>query len=454
MGKLRNFFSNRRLNGQPGTRNPFTLIARYFAQIKSFSTHNPVASHYAIDGLLVVGAINLAASNNNIFAQRLGAGDFHLSMLQFLPHTINLLILIPVGLFTDSLRNKGRMLTCGLLASSFFFLLVAGTGFVNTQPLYLFLIFLAMANASITLYNIGWMGFFPEVVDEGRRNIVMTLRTRMSVLASLIMPLASGGILAAIPSEEGKIIAHQVFYVIVSLLLISNVLQMRKVKATDPAPPKKIRLDELKKASSRLLRDKPFLLFAGTALFFHMTWHMDWTLYFIGQANYLLMNEFQLGLTTVSTTAAQLLTIKYWSRRNQRYGVERTLTFGILGLALPPVAIVTAMSLPISIGPTAFLIMNMISMLGFATINLNFFQCLMPVLDAEYRSFFISVYSCLITLSNAVMPLVGVAIYRGLGGNVTALKTTFAIAFALRIVAGGLWWLRIRHNKKSAEDFV
>ncbi|MCL2571732.1 MAG: MFS transporter [Defluviitaleaceae bacterium] len=433
-------------------RNPFTAIWMYFARMRSFATHNPVATNYAIDGLLVIGALNLAGSNNNIFAQRLGAGDFHLAMMQFLPQSINLLIIIPAGLFADSLRNKARMVSGALVAASFFFMVVAGISFITDQPLYFFLIFLALANASSMVYNIGWQGFFPEVVEAEKRNAVLTIRSRVSILVSLIAPLISGGILASIPSEEGKIIAHQVFYAIVAIMLLGNAFHLKKIKATKPAPPTNLKLREIKKASSRLLRNKPFVIFTLVALFFHMTWQMDWTLYFIGQANYLHMNEFQLSLTAVGSTAAHFLTLKFWSKRNQRHGVEKPVTFSILGFALCPVAILVSTSLPIAFGPTVFLMIHTFAMMFTVTVGLNFFQCLIPVLDEEYRSFSVSVYTCLMTLSNAVMPLAGVALYRSLGGNITGLRITFAIVFVLRIIAAGIWWLRIKKAPKGAVE--
>jgi len=438
------FSSNQPHRGKGRITNPFTLLWQQLARARSFSTHNPVAANYAIDGLLVMGALGLSTSTGGIFALRLGAGDFHLTMLQFLPQMINLLFLIPVGLFADSLRNKGRLVSGAMIGSSFLFLMVAAVSFFAFQPLYPFLVFIALANSSIMVYNVGWLGFFPEVVKAERRNTVLTIRSRVSILASLLAPLISGSILASIPGDEGKIIAHQVFFVIVALLLISNALHLRKIKATDPAPPKKLQFEEIKKAGSRLVKNKPFMIFAGVSLFFHMTWHMDWTLYFIGQANYLHMNEFQLSLTAVCSTLGQFITLKFWSTRNQKHGVEKPLTFGILGLALCPAAMFAASWLPLSIGPVAFLVMHTFAMLFFATVGLNMFQCLLPVLDQEYRSFSVSVYSCLITLSNAIMPIVGVALYRALGGDVNGLRITFAIVFCLRIVAAGLWWIRVR----------
>ena len=439
-------FHRLRRGGLSHVKNPAQLAARYISRARSFATYNPVAVNYAIDGLLVLGALSIAMNNNAIFALRLGAGEFHLAMLNTIPQIIHLIILIPMGLFADSLANKRRMLTASLTISAGFFLAVGAVGFrAQAQPLLLFLGFLALANVCIMMYSLAWQGFFPEVVKPENRNTVLTLRARVSIIISLIVPLVSGAVLASIPSERGKIIAHQIFYVLVAALLLSNVVHLRKINAADPAPPKKMKIDEFKKASLRLFKNKQFMLFTGVALFFHMAWQYDWTLYFISQAHYLMMNEFQLGLTVVGSTSAQFLTLKFWSKRNQKYGVEKPLTFGILGLTLPPIVVIIATSLPLSIGPTVFLILNMFAFCAFATISLNLFQCLLPVLDEEYRGLSVSVYTCFITLSTAAMPLAGVAVYRWLGGDLRALRIAFLIAIFFRIVAAGLWWLRTKY---------
>ena len=234
---MRIFKSFSRQYGHTKVGNPFTALGQYIARARSYATHNPVATNYAIDGLLVIGALNLAGSNNNIFAQRLGAGDYHLTMLQFLPQIFNLFIIIPAGLFADSLKSKARMVSGALIASSFFFLVVSTISFITNQPLYLFLIFLALANAASMVYNIAWMGFFPEVVVAEKRNAVLTIRSKVGIFISLVAPLISGSVLAAIPGEEGKIIAHQVFYGIVALMMIANAFHLRKIKAIEPAPP-------------------------------------------------------------------------------------------------------------------------------------------------------------------------------------------------------------------------
>jgi len=229
-------------------------------------------------------------------------------------------------------------------------------------------------------------------------------------------------------------------------LVIANAFHFRNIKAVKPAEPKRVSLTEMKKAGRRLIKNRPFVIFTAIILFFHMTWHADWTLYFIAQANYMHMNPLLLSLTPVIATLSQLLTIKFWSKNNKRQGVEKPLAYGMIGLATPAIAVIAGVLVGGTAGPFVFLTITFFGHLTFANVALNLFQCLLKVVDEEYRSFSISVYTCLITLSNAIMPVAGVALYRGLGGNRQGLIYTFAILFVVRIIAGGIWLLRVRYT--------
>ena len=442
--------------------NPLKKVRHAVRNAKSFAVNQPVTMRYGIDGILTMGAVSIVANNNNLFAQRLGAGDFHLSMLQFLPQMLNLFLLIPMGMVTDSLGNKRRMLYMALVMAGLFFAAAGSAVFVPVHTVYFFIAFLAFANVAVVLTNLVWQSYFPEVVPEDAweevretRNNILTFRARMTMIVSLVAPLSIGAILTAIPSNDGKIAAHQVFYILAAVMLISNAFHFRKIKAVRPAPPKRASLSQLKIAAARLSKNKLFIWFAVTILFFHMTWHADWTLYFIGQRNYLQMNELFLSLTPVAAMVSQLVTLKYWSRNNTRQGVERPLVYGMLGLALCPAGMILGVSLPYAwLGISVFLLVHLISHLAFANITLNLFQCLLKVVDEEYRSFSISVYTMLITLSNAIMPVVGVALYRGFGGDRSALVVTFAILFALRIIAAGCWMVYVKHAAKVREAYA
>jgi len=426
------------------------FIKNIYIRTQQFIKNQPSSVNYGIDGLFVAGAMGIAANNNNLFAMRLGATSTQLGMLHFFPSLFALILIIPAGLFTDSLKNKRRMISVMLFLAAIFFIVVSTSAFIPIHTVYFFLIFFALAAVSVNgLYNLAWQSFFPEAVPDKDRNTVLTFRARMTMIVSMIAPLLIGEILTAIPSDEGKIRTHQLFYVLAALLLVINAFHFRKIKAVLPAKPQRISFAEMKTASKRLLSNKQFVFFTLAILFFHMTWHFDWTLYFIGQATYLQMNERMLMLAPVTSTLAQLITLKFWSKMTARRGSEIPLAYGILGLCLNPIAMIVGTSLPAPVGMYVFLVLHFIAMFTFANITLNIFQCLLKVVDEECRSFSISVYSCLIMISNAVMPMVGVAIYNGLGGNLDALRITFVIAFVVRIVAMGLWILRVKYFKRG-----
>jgi len=436
------------------------MLTNLFTRVRKFADSDPVAARYAMDGLLAALAVNIASNNNNLFALRLGAGDYQLSLVQFLPQLFTLLILIPGGLFAGSLRNKRRIITGALISGAIGYLLCALSPFFRLTSLqtelnpaysiYFFLVFLALAAGSLAMYNISWQSFFPEVVDLKDRNRVLTMRSHMDVFISIPLPLLVGTILLHTAAGRGKITVHQCFYFFSALFLILTAINYRRIKAVRPAAPKRISFFETKKAVKSLLNNRQYLLFIAAALFFYMTWHFDWTLYFIGEVSYLKMNEFQIGLATLGSTTAQFLTMRFWSRVNEKHGVALPVTSGILGLSLCPIVMIISTSLPVSVGPNVFLLLHAIVNLPLATVTLNMLQCLLQVTDEEYRSFSISVYTCLVCLSNAVMPVAGIALYRALGGGRNGLKLTFAIIFVLRIVAAGIWLLRWRRQKNRA----
>ena len=430
-----------------------------------FAKKNTVAARYIVDGFFVASAISISISSFNLFAIRLGASDFQLSLIMFLPQIFTMLILIPGGLFMDSLQNKKRIVIVTLALIMFGFFLCTLAPFAGLYSIPFFLVSVTLAGGALALYNIAWQSFFPGIVNYATRNYVLTLRTRMTLYMNMLVPLLIGIVLTSLGTINGKIIAHQGFFILSIVLLLFAALnfnRFRRWKALNimnnpekqtitpvfPQSSKGIQFSEIKDACKNIIKNKQFILFALTALFFHMTWHFDWTLYFIGQVSYLNMNEFQLGLVPLGGAAIQLITLKFWSRRNERFGVVLPFTFGILGLSLCPAFMIVAVSFNIPYMPYIFVILHTISHIPFATITLNLFQCILQVVDNQYRSFYMSVFACLICLSNAVMPVAGIALYHALGADLNGFRYTFAIIFVLRIVAAGLWLLRWKMQKK------
>ena len=403
---------------------------------------------FTIEGMLITIVNNLIGNNNNLFATRLGANEFQLGLLITIPQLVGMFVLLPGGILTDRMKNKRSLVITSLFLIMIFYIFIGFVPILGSYSFIAFLLLLAISTGPMTIYNVSWQAYFSDLINVEERNHIITIRTAISFLIGIIIPLASGAILAKASSINDKIIIHQIYFWIGGLLLLLQIFVLKKIKNIPKMSPSKINIKQLKTVLIDLAHNKKFLGFVSVAMFFYLTWHVDWTLYFIGQVNYLKLNEVWLSYISIGNAVIQFVTIGFWSKLNGKYGVRFSIIFGNLGLALCPISMIIATSLPISSGKIVFLILNTLANLTFATVTLNILQCLLQVLPESNKTLNISIYTILVTLSNAFMPLFGVMIYAKLGANLWALHTMFWIIFFLRIISSGLWafrWWRLRN---------
>lgn len=412
---------------------------------------NQILLLFTIDGILITLVNNLIDANNNLFANRLGAGDYELSLVIMLPQLVAMMILLPGGILTDRMKDKKNMVSASLTVLAVVYILIGFVPFFGPYKLIAYLGLLALSLGPMTLYNLSWQSFFSDVVPIDKRNNILTFRTGVSFLIGITILLISGALLASVGAVGQKIMFHQGFYWVASILLLVQSRVLKRVKNATIEQSARINMKEFKLTLKDLIHNRKFLGFISVALFFYITWHVDWTLYFIGQTQYLQMNEVWLSWINIGKAIIQFLSIGLWSRINSRRGVRFGIIFASVGLAFCPISMIVSTSLPLEIGRVVFLVMNTVSCITLAITSLNLLQCLLQVLPEKNKTLNISIYTIMVTLSNAVMPLVGVTIYTKLGADLAALQLVFAGVFVLRIIATGLWtfrWWRLRLEPK------
>ena len=354
-----------------------------------------------------------------------------------------MIILLPGGIITDVFRKEKKMLVVSSITTCIVYFALGFLPFFTEFKFSAFLMFISLSTGASTLYAVAWQSYFPETVAAEKRNTIMTIKTFESIVLSIIIPFMTGYLLTHLNNNTHKIIAHQIFFIISAILIIFQINVLRKINPISESVANfpKISLGIIKEACSELLRNNKYLLFLGVIIFFYAAWHMDWTLYYIGQTQYLDFNETQLSYVVIGGTLAQCLTLRFWSRVNKRKGAAFSMLFGIMGLSLCPVSMNIATSISSSVNKPVFIILHAIAYLLYAPISLSLYQCILQVLDEKYKTISISIFSLLVSLSNAVMPVLGVLIYKNLGRNLTGLHKVNFLVFALRIVAACLWWL-------------
>lgn len=420
-----------------------------FAAAVFKSSGNNALLMFTIEGILFAIATNVINNNNNLFALRLGATDAQVSLVSSIPQFVGLLVLLPLGILTDRMRNKRVMVTLSLLALAFFYLLVGFVPYLGSYGFTAFLLLLSLSMGPMTGYNASWQAYFSDVVPFENRNRVLTARTGGMFFVNVALPLATGALLAFSTDIGYKIRIHQIFIWFVFLMFLLQAAVVGRIKGGYSENINPVKLPDFHAALKELIHHKPFMKFLGGALFFYIFWQTDWTLYFLGQVNYLKMNEAWLSYAAIGAALAQFVTIGFWSRVNEKMGPRFGVIFGNLGLAFCPVCMIISTSLPAKTGPVVFLILNTLANLAFATVPLNIPQYLLSVIPDKNKTLSISIYTIFITLSNAVMPMAGVKAYQLLGNNLNAFRAVFVVLFLLRILSSFQWYLSYRSHKKE-----
>jgi len=419
------------------------FITRAYSKIKNGWHIDRNMYLFALEGMLITIINNIVSTNNNnLFATRMEANNFELSLVTSIPQFIGMLVLIPGGILSDRMSNKRRMVVASLICLSSLYTVIGFTPMLGRFRLIAFICFLALSVGPLTIYNASWQAYFSDVISIEERNRVFTLRTKGTFLFNTVTPLVTGALLANRVLNSEKIRMHQIFFWCAALIIFIQIFILMKISGGSSHKVTTTGLKELKSAAVDLIHNKRLMGFIGVAMFFYMSWQSDWTLYYIGQVEYLKLNEVWLSYVSVGGAIVQFLTIGFWSRMNEKYGVRFPIIIGSLALCLFPLCMIYSTSLPVGKGGVIFVVLNTISNFAFATIYLNIPQCLLQVVPEKNKTLSISIYTVMTSFSNAIMPIAGVQLYTALGSNLRALHITFYTIIVMRIIATILWTIR------------
>ncbi len=414
---------------------------------KLFTTEKRLAGILAGEGVLFTLIITLCNNNNQLYASRLGATSYQLGLISSLPPLVGMLCLIPFAIITDRMKNKRSMVIAAALLLGAIYFAVGGVPFVPGNSVVILIVFLVAINFPMSLYGSSWQSFFSDITLPEDRNVIYAHRTRMNTAVGIVFPLIIGLILTAASGGE-KIVVHQIYYFLALPLSIGQAFLLRKIPI-DPKPKAdRFRIRELIQTASSTFRSRPFLGFLGVALLAYIGWQMDWSIYFLAQFRYLMLSEAQMSLVAVLSSVTQFLMMGLWLRVSSRKGVRFVFIIGIGGFAFCSLIMLFSLLLPLSFGVPFYYVFHCIGASAFSAFQLSLFLCLLEVIPNVNKTLSIAIYSTVILVSNAIMPLTGVHIYNLLGEDKNAMIITIGIVAVIRIVATGAAAFRW-HRKKG-----
>ena len=318
-----------------------------------------------------------------------------------------------------------------------------------------FFIGIALTAGVLMIYNGIWQAFFGDVTPLEERNRVFAFRNRFIFVISTIAPVLCGTILTSMSDTEGKLMVLRVFFYVCSALCFINAFVLSRVKGGVRTPEMlaslpKVGIKEMGGVIAGLVKNKTFVFYFICIMFFYFSWHLDWSMWYIGQTQYVGLTESQLSIFVATCSVLQLIFLGVFVKLNEKKGVAFTFLFAIFSLVMCPVTMLTSWFSPAAARPMVFMIMGAIIMIPQGAANLCLVQMLLDVAPVKNRSLVVSISMAFVQLSNGLMPFLGVQLYNALGADAQAFVLFNSIVFVLRLTSQIIFIVRyIRGAKKN-----
>lgn len=395
----------------------------------------------------------LSMSLTNLFLTRLHASDYEISTYTMLTQLVGMVFLIPLALFAGRLRNK-RGVLCGVL---FFiaacFAAASCAPFLGSSAVAVLVPLAALGSGSLALYTSVWQAYFADVIEPDAFNVTYARRNRVTFIVNLAANLGAGALLSAIALDAGKVRMHQILYGVAVCCALAEIGVLLRIRGGDGARQEGKLLQELRRSLRELLQSRSFLGFLGAVGLLYLTWKLDGTIFYLAQVQYVGLSEFWLSVSTAGNAMGQILTVGLWAKLNEKMGFRFGLIFGALGLMLSPACIILPFAAHGGARMALHIVLRFFTDLAFTTIQLNVLQDLLHAVEEKNRTMAIAVYTTVISLLSAFMPVAGVALYTALGASEQGMARTFAFIGAVRAVTLAVFiarWLRGRRRAHAA----
>lgn len=417
------------------------------------------------EGIVYTMVFNLYNPFIQMFGKRLGAGDVHIALLNAAPPLVAVFVLIPFGILIERINRKKQTVLLLLLINSLFYGAIAFIPSIPCQAkVVAYVALIGLMNCPGSLYLTTWQSYFADNFKGSYANRVYSVRSKYGAFFGLLTVLVTGILLTAIPqSDEERLLIYQIFYAACFVLTLLQVFLFSKVHGrheyqlhaahgdniTAAKAGNTAKTEDTAKIShifgkaelAGMLMNKPFLIFCLCGFVFHLAWQMGWPLFFIYNANYAGLNEFQISLINVVSGLAQFFSYTLWNRLIGKKGSRLMIIPGALGLALTPFGFMTLVSFPL------ILFINTFSGFFLACFNLALFSNLLETLPARSKTVYISVFNTLINITGFIAPMVGVWIY-----NRTNIYLALAIVGVIRVAATMFYVVRWRTGREGKAD--
>ena len=165
------------------------------------------------------------------------------------------------------------------------------------------------------------------------------------------------------------------------------------------------------------------------------------------------MNEAQLSLFQALCSVCQMIFIGFFAGLCRKKSEHYAILWACAGLWLCPVMVAGMLWVPMQARAVYFIVIGLVGNIPQCVISMCTVQMLLQVCPRANRALIISLYTLFVTLSNSLLPLLGVQVYTALGSNEHAVFWVNSIESLVRAGVFILMAVRYRRLKKAGDLF-
>ena len=356
---------------------------------------------------------------------------YQIGIIQMVPNIVACAALLPLGILADRLKSTKTIPMLTLLV------MCAGYAFLGSVPalgerrMELFFVSLAFTAGALAIYNAQWQAMFGAAVSLRQRNDVYAFRNQFMFVIGILAPVICGILMGRCHTADGKLLVLRSFFYLCAVCVLLQAAAIKKIPVEQQEEGKapaeagkassRFSVSDLLEAITSVGKNKALRWFFVPVVFFYITWQLDWSMWYLGQVKYCKMSEMTLSICNGVFNIGQLAAVGMIAKVVRKKSPDFALIFAGIGLCFCPVIMILVPHLPLAYRGVTFIVLMTVLNAPQCAVALCTVQILLNAAPEKNRSLLISLFTMMTTLTNSVLPLLGVRLYTALGADLTAL---------------------------------
>lgn len=386
------------------------------------------------NGIYTTLILNISNNYFPLFAiSVLGATNYQVGLISSLPQFIGMFAMIIGSIIINRLQEKKMFTVYSFFVVRLFLVGIALVVFIpDKYQAIVFIVLVGLMNFPFSFANLSWQAFIGDIIQEDRRSGFFSTRNKMMTIIGMVSTFFIGIFLQFFDKSNPT-----PYFVLYLLAFAFGLLELHYLKQ-HAEPKKKVVIKEKTSLFGiAVFKNKPFLYFIISALFFNFAWQMCWILFSIYQIKFAGATGLWISLFAVANSIGQIVSFKWWARMADKHSNAKMLILVSIGMAVAPWMTLVSTNL------VFLVITNIFAGLFVSGTVLLLFNQLLDVTTEDNRSICISNYNILLAFIAFIAPQFGVYLL-----ETTNIYTAMNISGFLRAFSGVFFFFLYLYLKR------